>query len=121
MKTSKIQPSTELKPAPAWTCGTCGTPEVIRNGGTVCPKCTSKKGASFRFSSGLVLMLPRLPFASMLFLEFVRDYYEREKIQLSFRIYNSTDTENYFCVRMDHALRQTYIDAVDYINDNLPG
>jgi hypothetical protein len=60
----------------------------------------------------------------MLFLEFIRDYYKDFKNKISFTIREAGETniaeEGFFYIRMDCQLRETYADAVSYINENLP-
>lgn len=85
--------------------------------------------AKYSYRSGNVLLLPKEGQASMLFLEFIRDYSKEQraagiKTPLTFTIkdageFNGTEAD-YFYIRMENQLRATFADAVSYINENLP-
>lgn len=83
--------------------------------------------AKYHYRSGNVLLLPKQGLAPMLFLEFVRDYRMNaiqagaKYIDLHFNIHTCHDEseEDYFHIRIESGIRQTYEEAVSYINANL--
>ncbi len=81
--------------------------------------------AQYCFDKGL--LVPKEPLASMLFLEFIRDYNKENKNRISFTIKDdevSNDLfEGFFFIRvtkmrMTEMFREFYIDAAEYINAN---
>lgn len=81
--------------------------------------------AQYCFDKGL--LVPKEPLASMLFLEFIRDYNKDNKHRISFTIKDdevSNDPfEEFFLIRVTKMritgmCREFYIDAAEYINAN---
>ena len=83
------------------------------------------KKAKYTYSSGNVLLLPKDGLASMLLLEFVRDYSQNLKGKgMTLNIKNAGDfnsaDKDFFAIRMEPSTKETYANAVSYINNNLP-
>ena len=73
--------------------------------------------AKYDYRSGNVLLLPKTGFAPGLFLEFIQNL-GRAHINI---LSNSNDNESdYFIIKMPFELTETFKDAVEYINNNLP-
>lgn len=73
--------------------------------------------ARYENRSGLVLFLPADGRAPLLFLEFIKE----QKRYFEIKTYTPTDSKDFefICVRIQHASRETFSNAVDYINENL--
>lgn len=76
----------------------------------------------YRGGSGNVLVIPKHGNAPMLFLEFLRDYSKSQKRVIIPKIINITgrsiDELDFFFISLTDELKQTYINAVEYINNN---
>ena len=69
------------------------------------------------YDSGNWLRIPAQGFAPLLFLEFLRDTERAITVQIK---KDTTEDSGYLLIRMPNALRETFLDARDYINANLP-
>jgi hypothetical protein len=71
-----------------------------------------------KYSSGLMLVIPKTGNAPMLFMEWISSY--RGSSGIIHKIINDTDGVElgYFKVRLN-AIRETYFDIAEYINLNL--
>jgi len=76
--------------------------------------------AKYDYRSGNVILLPKTGFAPGLFLEFLA--INNKQLHSAFRIFYSADDKesDYFIIKMPFELRETFLDAVEYINNNLP-
>jgi hypothetical protein len=68
---------------------------------------------------GFVLSLPKEGTSCMLFLEFIRDYSIQQERKIFFTI-KDADEQECFLIRMVNETRETFADAVSYINANRP-
>lgn len=77
--------------------------------------------AKLVYRSGNKILLPKEGQAALLLMEYLRDY-SKEHLCSSIRISDSSDESeaDYFIVEFLYTIKETYIDAICYINANLP-
>lgn len=86
------------------------------------------KKAIFAFRAGYLILLPKHAQACQLWLEFVTTHQAENRAArrsaLAFKIYDAAlvnpAEEEFFYIRMPTELKQTFLEAVEYINANLP-
>ena len=79
--------------------------------------------AKYDYRSGNVLLLPKTGFSPGLFLEFIRDNINdtgTNKIRLQISDSSHESESDYFVIRAPHVFKETFLDAVEYINNNIP-
>jgi len=78
--------------------------------------------AKYDYRSGNILLLPRTGFAPGLFLEYLENEIFNNKISSKIKVQKSfIDADSdYFIIKMENEIKETFLNAVEYINNNLP-